>query len=318
MKTQNKLTNMKFDVIIVGAGAAGLTAAIYTCRKGLKTAVISIDVGGQTVLSSHIENYPAFVGPGYELITKFKEQALSFGAKIINGKVVGIVKGEPFKVELSDKTTYEADTLILAYGKIPKTLGIPGEDTYMGKGVHTCATCDAPLYKGKTVAVVGGGNSALDSALMLSGIAKKVYLIHRRDSFRGDQILAEKLKQKKNMELVLNHIPVEIKGDKFVKSLTVESTGKQKELAVDGIFLEIGYEVRADFLNNLVKLNGKGEIITDKNCDTSCKGVFAAGDVTDIQYKQVVIAAGEGAKAALSAYAFLKGHEYPAIDWGHK
>ena len=310
-----------YDAIIVGAGAAGLTAAIFTCRKGLKTAIISIEIGGQSILATQLENYPGFKGSGYELMNVFKEQAESFGAEIINGKVIKVDKdGKNFRIKLTNGEEYESKAIILAYGKVPRSLGIPGEDKYLGRGIHVCATCDAPLYKNKTVAVIGGGNSALESALLLSGIAKKVYLVHRRDEFRGDEILVGRIKKKKNLEFVLNCIPKEVKGNKFVKSLIVENVNdkKEKELKINGIFLEIGYEVKTDFVKHLVEINEKNEIITDEKCQTSCPGIFAAGDVTNVIYKQIVVSAGEGAKAGLSAYAYLQGKEIVGIDWGHK
>src|SRR3989338_4973771 len=203
-----------YDVIIIGAGAAGLTAAIYTCRKKLKTAVISIDIGGQTNLKSHIENYPGTGAMhGIELMRKFQNEAVGFGAEIIMGKANKAEKtGNGFKIWLANGETYDCKALILAYGKVPKSLGIEGEEKFMGRGVSTCVTCDLPLYKNRDVAVIGGGNSAVEGALESSTIARKVYLLHRRDSFRADEVTIEKLKNNAQIELVLNSIPLRSEG----------------------------------------------------------------------------------------------------------
>src|SRR3990167_8640507 len=191
-----------YDVIIVGAGAAGLTAAIYTCRKKLKTAIISIDVGGQTNLTSHIENYPGTGAMhGIELMQRFQNEAIGFGAELIMGKVNKVDKMEKsFKIGLTNGEEYECKALILAYGKVPRSLGIEGEEKFMGRGVTTCVTCDAPLYKNRDAVVIGGGNSAVEGALELATIARKVYIIHRRDTFRADEITVQKLKDSSNIE----------------------------------------------------------------------------------------------------------------------
>jgi len=311
-----------YDVIIIGAGAAGMTAGLYTSRKNLKTLIISMDVGGQTSIPSRIENYPGFEEVnGYELMTKFQTQAMKWGAEMITGKVVKVdKKGDGFKVDLIDKTSYEARAIILAFGKTPLSLGIPGEDKFMGKGVSTCVTCDAPLYKDKTVAVVGGGNSALGGAWELSSLAKKIYLIHRRDEFRGDEAEVDRVKKQDNIDLVLSHVPIEVKGNQFVEGLVVEdvNTKKQKTLEVDGVFVEIGFKVDSDFIGHLVKRNEQNEIISNQNCETSEPGIFACGDVSNVAFKQTVISAGEGAKAALQCYHYLSGAKGKvSIDWDH-
>ncbi len=310
-----------YDVIIIGAGASGLTAAIYTCRKGLKTLIVSIDVGGQTNLTSHIENYPG-TGPvnGIELMQKFQEQAIGFGAEIVMGKVSKVDKaGNGFKITLANNEAYESRALILAYGKVPKSLGIEGEDKFMGRGVSTCVTCDAPLYKNRNVAVIGGGNSAVEGALELAAIAKKVYLIHRRDAFRADEVTVQKLKNFPQIEPVLNSIPSKVIGDKNVDGIEVQNaaTNKKRELKVEGVFIEIGYIVDTSFVQHLVKVNEKKEIIVDLRGNTSCPGIFAAGDITPVPFKQTVIAAGEGAKAALECYNWLTGGKGTALDWTH-
>ncbi len=307
-----------YDLIIVGGGPAGLSAAIYAGRKKLKAAILTIDIGGQGNLTSHIENYPgALPQSGIELIEKFKTQVDKFGTEFIFGKVAGIKKNEAgFSLSLANGDQYETKTVILAYGKVPRQLGIPGEDKFMGRGVSTCATCDGPLFKDKVVAVVGGGNSALDAASELTSFAKKVYLIHRRKEFRGDEITVEKVKNNPKIERVLDAVPVEVKGDKFVTAVMVENKidGQKKELEIDGLFLEIGYVVDSSLVKGLLNINEFNEIVVDNLGRTSCPGIFAAGDVTDIPYKQAIIAAGDGAKAALEVYAYLTGGKVTA-DW---
>lgn len=310
-----------YDVIIVGAGAAGLTAAIYTCRKKLKTAVISIDIGGQTNLTSHIENYPG-TGPmsGIELMQRFQSEAVGFGADIIMGKANKSEKTEKgFRIGLANGESYECKALILAYGKVPKSLGIEGEEKFMGRGVSTCVTCDAPLFKNRDVAIIGGGNSAVEGALELATMSKKVYLVHRRDAFRADEITVEKLKKNPKVELVLNSIPTKVIGDKNVEGIEVEdiTTKGKSKLKVDGVFIEIGYVVDTTFVHHLVKVNEKKEIIVDERGNTSHPGIFACGDITPVLYKQTVIAAGEGAKAALECYRWLTGGKGAVLDWTH-
>ena len=309
-----------YDVIIIGAGAAGLTAAIYTCRKKLKTLVVSADIGGQTNLTNHIENYPgvdAMSGPA--LMQKFKENAESFGAEIKIGKVDKIIKEkDTYKVHLAENGELDCRAVILCHGKIHKELGIPGESKFLGRGVSTCATSDAPLFRNKTTAIVGGGNSAVEAALELAVIAKKVYLLHRRDEFRADEISVQKLKQHKNIELLLSHSPLEIKGEKFVRSVVAKNlkTNETKEIPIDGLFVEIGFVVENEMVKDLVKVNAQGEIIIDDRNRTSDAGIFAAGDVTTVPYKQTVISAGEGAIAALECYRYLTGGKGSMIDWG--
>ena len=309
------------DVIIIGAGAAGLTAAIYTCRKKLKTLILSIDVGGQTNLTSHIENYPGTGAMhGVELMRKFQDEAIGFGAELVMGKANRAEKTEKgFKIGLANGESYECKALILAYGKVPKSLGIEGEEKFMGRGVSTCVTCDAPLFKNREVAVIGGGNSAVEGALELATIAKKVYLIHRRDKFRADEITVEKINKNPKIEPVLNSVSLKINGDKNVEGITVENipTKEKKDFKVDGVFIEIGYVVDTSFVQHLVKVNEKKEIIVDNRGNTSHPGIFSCGDITPVPYKQTVIAAGEGSKAALECYKWLTGGKGAVIDWTH-
>jgi len=303
------MANEIYDTIIIGAGPAGLSAALYTGRKRLKTAIISENIGGQGNMTSHIENYPgALPQSGMELMEKFQTQAEKFGAEFIFGKVTKINKlDKGFEIIVDEKDKYRAKTILITVGKVPRKLGVPGEDKFLGKGVSTCATCDGPLFKDKVVAVVGGGNSALEAVLDLASHAKKIYLIHRRDEFRADEVTIEKIKKNPKVELLLNSAPIEVKGDKFMSGIIVEDVNSKtkKELKLDGMFLEIGYVVDATIFKNLVNINDKNEILVDSVGRTSGEGIFAAGDVTNTPYKQAIIAAGDGARAALQAYAYI-------------
>ena len=310
-----------YDVIIIGAGAAGLSAAIYTARRKLNTLVISIDKGGQTLLTSNIQNYPGFYNEhGSNLMKIFEKQANELGVNFIMGRVNKVDKiNEFFKVYLSNNEFYESKSVILAYGKVPAQLNVSGEDKFFGRGIHLYAIYDAYLFKDKTVAVIGGGNSALDSTLILSNYAKKVYLIHRRNEFRGEQILQDKIKSLKNVEIILEHTPFEFKGEDKLNSLVIKNINNNelKEIKLDGCFVEIGYINKVDFVKDFVEVNDKNEIIIDMYCNTKTKGLFAAGDVTIIPYKQTISSAGEGCKAALTCYNYLTGKTGLVIDWTH-
>lgn len=297
-----------YDVIIIGGAPAGLTAAIYTCRRALKTLIITKDIGGQAALTAEIENYPGVdLIDGFSLMQKFKKGAENFGAEILTNEAIGIEKEKSlFKVKTKDKE-FKTKTVILSFGLVTRELAVPGEEELKNKGVSYCATCDGPLFKDKIVAVVGGGNSALEAAEYLSNICQKIYLIHRRDEFRGESVLVDKVKKMDNIEMVLNSQVKEIKGENAVKSILIEEkSGNRKEINVDGIFIEIGYEAKTGFVKDLVELDEKGQIKVDKDCRTSAKGIFAAGDVTDVNYKQLVISAGQGATAALSAAKYIQ------------
>jgi len=310
-----------YDVIIIGGAAAGLTSAIYAARREMKTLVITTNVGGQVASTALIENYSGIEQiNGADLAKTFEKQAREFGAEIILAKVTKINEKEKEKlfVVTGGDEEYTSRTIILAIGKTPRSMGISGEGEFTGKGVTYCATCDAPMFRDKIVAVVGGGNSAFDAVSLLTQIAKKVYLIHRREEFRAFEGIVHDAKQKENVEFVLNSTVEEVKGDNFVKAIIVKNkeSGEMRELDVQGVFVEIGSEVDTDFVKHLVEVDEIKQIKTNKNAETSHPGIFAAGDVTDTPFKQIVVAAGEGSKAALAAYNYIHGFENKYVaDW---
>ncbi|MBS3148476.1 FAD-dependent oxidoreductase [Candidatus Woesearchaeota archaeon] len=306
-----------YDVIIVGAGSAGMTAAIYAGRKKLKTLLVTgPNIGGETNSTNDIQNYPGYEGPGPELMKKFWAQAKKWGAEILESRVASISKGKNFTIEFEDGKKLDSKTVILCYGRERRKLNIAGEDKFFGRGLSTCTTCDAPLFPNKETVVIGGGNSALEGALELARIAKKVYLVHRRDQFRADEVTVEIAKKEPKIEIITNHSPVEIQGDKFVKALIIEevNTKNRRELSVQGIFSEIGWETHTDMVTGLIETNAVGEIVVDALTRTKTPGLYACGDLTSIPYKQTVISAGMGSIAALEAYKFVTGslasHEY--------
>ncbi|MBI5621640.1 FAD-dependent oxidoreductase [Candidatus Falkowbacteria bacterium] len=314
----------KYDVIIVGAGPAGLAAAIYTLRKEFSTLLISEDIGGQVTITNEVENYPGIdFATGPDLMTAFRKQVDKFGGKFDFARVEKIEKnGDGFSVAANNGKTYSATVVILAFGLTPRSLGVPGEDRLKGRGVAFCATCDAPFYKGKTAAIVGGGNSAMEAVEELCKVAKQVYLLHRGAQFdRAEQILVDKLPSFPNLKVFLNSEVVEFLGDKKLEKILVHDNTLQQEnfeLTVDGCFLEIGYITQTKWLGGLVKLTDRGEIAINERCETSVPGLFAAGDVTTLPFKQIVISSGEGAKAALSAAQYISratGREVKP-DWG--
>jgi thioredoxin-disulfide reductase len=313
---------MIYDVIIIGAGSAGLTASIYASRRTLKTLVISQDIGGQANTANDIENYPGFgLVSGPELMLKFQIQAKKFGAEFLSDEVIKIEKSkDKFLVKTSSKE-FETLTVILASGLAHRHLDVDGEEKFIGQGISFCATCDAPLYKNKVIAVVGGGNSALDATLLLSKFCPKVYLIHRREEFTGEEIMIKQVKEAKNIELILNATVEKFEGVDRLEKMIVKNLkdNGQKELIVQGVFIEVGFIAKTDWLGNLVKLDEKKQVIINDRCETSIPGILAAGDITTIIYKQVVISAGEGAKAALSAYKYLQNKGLTrgaSVDWG--
>ncbi len=301
---------MIYDLIIIGAGPAGLTAGIYAGRKKLKTAILTKQIGGQS-LSYTIENYPGLMEiSGLELVEKTKKQVEKYDMEIKESAEISAIdkKNGNFSVKTEKGDSFEAKAIVIASGKMPKKINVPGAEEFEGKGVSFCTICDAPLFAGKSVAVIGGGNAALMAAMDLIPYAEKIYILQHRQMFIGDEILQEKLKKSGKVEFFVDAETKEIKGKNFVEGLIYENlkTGEKKELAVGGVFENIGYVPNTAFVKNFLKLNEKEEIIIDPwTGETSIKGIFAAGDATNIPFKQYIIAAGEGAKAALSAYYYI-------------
>lgn len=295
-----------YDVIIIGAGPAGLSAAIYLVRKKMKTLVLTEDFGGQTAKSSEVENYLGFTKlSGADLTEKFVEHAENIGVETKTEIVKSVIKiTEGFEIKTADET-YQTKSIIIASGKTPRKLGIPGEDEFMGKGVSYCATCDGPLFHDKTVAVIGGGNSALDSALELEKYAQKVYMINLNADFQGDEIRKDRVKALEKIEVISEAETTAIIGDKFMTGLKYKTKEGEKALDAQGLFVEIGWAPATESVKDLVELNEIKEVKIDRDNKTSCAGIFAAGDVTDEPNKQIIIAAGEGAKAALNLWKWL-------------
>jgi alkyl hydroperoxide reductase subunit F len=303
------VTDEVYDAIIVGAGPAGLTAAVYCARKFMKTIVLGENVGGQAAWSWSIENYMGFPTiTGEELIRKFEEQVRGSDIVLELDSVQSIRKeGDIFLVRTVSENTYRCRTVILAPGKEPRTLGLPGENRLMGRGVSVCSTCDAPLFRDRPVAVAGGGNAALQTAIELTKIASSVALIVR-SALRCDEVYVART-EKLGVRIFLHHEVTELHGDAALTGITIrdQDTGKETVLDVEGLFLAIGLAPNTGFLGDLVVLNEQGEILVDENGHTNVPGIFAAGDATCVKAKQIIVAAGEGAKAALEAHEYLLG-----------
>ncbi|PJE73464.1 MAG: hypothetical protein COV02_02460 [Candidatus Terrybacteria bacterium CG10_big_fil_rev_8_21_14_0_10_41_10] len=301
-----------YDLIIIGGATSGLTAGIYAARKKLNAVILTDKMGGQALLTETIENYPGFtLITGFEFINKIKEQVLKHGLEIKEGiKVTEIKKdGDNFSVKAENGDTFSARSLIVATGKNPRRLGIVGEKEFENRGVSFCSTCDAPLYGGKAVAVIGGGNAGLGAAYDLLPYASNIYVLEFADKLLGDEIMQEKLKESGKVEFILNAQTKEIKGSSFVEKIiyTDRVSGQDRELDAQGVFVNIGQSPNSGFVKDFLEINKFGEIIIDpKTNETSVKGVFAAGDITDTGHKQYIVAAGQGANALLNAYEYLK------------
>jgi thioredoxin-disulfide reductase len=302
-----------YDLIIIGGGPAGVTAGIYAARKKLNTLIITKNFGGQVLKAGVIENWPGTEQIlGMELIEKMKNHLLKFEIDKKEGEEVIRMNKKTdgnFEVNTTEGNTYSGKAIIITSGTNPRPLRIPGETEFTGKGVSYCDICDAPLFKNKTVAVVGGGNSGFETALEVAKYAKAVYILEGSQKSIADEANQEKVKKVKNIEVILNAKAKQIQGDKLVNSLIYEDniSKTEKKLDVEGIFIAIGQVPVTDFIKELVEFSERGEIkINPKTCGTKTPGLFAAGDATDIIFKQIVIAAGEGAKAALSAYKYLQ------------
>ncbi|WP_297464846.1 thioredoxin-disulfide reductase [Thermococcus sp.] len=305
-----------WDVLIIGAGPAGFTAAIYSARFGLETLIISKDLGGNMALTDLIENYPGFPEgiSGSELTNRMHEHVKKLGVDIIFDEVIRIDPAEcayyegpcKFTVKTRNGKEYRGKTIIIAVGASPRKLKVPGEERLTGKGVSYCATCDGPLFKGKKVIVVGGGNTALQEALYLKSIGVDVTLVHRRDKFRADKILQDRFKES-GIKAILDTVVTEIIGKDKVEAVKLKNvkTGEEKEEKVDGVFIFIGYEPKTDFVKHLGITDEYGYIPVDMHMRTKIPGIFAAGDITNV-FKQIAVAVGQGAIAANSAREFLE------------
>ena len=300
-------TGDSYDVVIVGAGPAGLTAGVYCARKMLNTIIISENIGGQALESWAIENYMGYrMISGEDLMKKFEEQVRTLNIRLDLNKVTAIAKDNGFfTLSIISGTTLKSKSVILTQGNRPKKLGVANEEQYLGRGLSICSTCDGPLYKGKQVAIVGGGNSALQTAVEMSDIAQSVILIVR-STIRADPVYVEKLKERKNITVYTDTHVSALHGEKFLSGITIkDDQGTEQTINLDGVFIEIGWLPNTDMVENLVDLNEKKEIIIDINTHTSIPGIYAAGDVTSVKSKQIVIACGDGAKAALEAFEYI-------------
>jgi NADH-dependent peroxiredoxin subunit F len=295
-----------YDLIIIGAGPAGITAAVYAARKKMDAIVLTGDIGGQGAGGGGIENYTGYQFiTGQELVAKFEEHIGRYNVPVKENEPVNLLeRRDEFIHVRTAKGEYIAKAAIIASGKRSRELGVPGEKEFRNKGVSYCATCDGPIFDGKEVAVIGGGNSALDAALQLIRIARKVTMVNMTDRLAGDEIMLDKVTSSDKV-VVLNRSRVKfVIGDKFVNSMVVDQAGKESTIPVSGIFVEVGLQPNSEFVEGIER-NARGEIMVTCQSDTSIPGVFAAGDVTNVLEKQIIIAAGEGAKAALRAFGYI-------------
>jgi len=304
------IKNLIYDLIIIGGGPAGITAGIYAARHKLNTLLITKEFGGQMAQGTvAIKNYPGFEEiSGVELIRKFETQLRKQKIDIEMDMVAKVAKvGDIFFVTTRDKSIFQAKTVIVTSGADPRPLEAEGEKEFIGKGVSYCVTCDGPIFAKKIVAVVGGGNSAFEAALFLSKIASKIYILEYSPTLRADEA-NQKMAQEAGIEVITSADIKKIQGDKFVSSIVYQDklTGENKTLEVQGVFVEIGHTPAISFIKDLVDFNERDEIKIDlQTCQTKTPGLFSAGDVTEVKIKQIVVAAGEGTKAALGAYRYL-------------
>lgn len=320
------MSDAEYDVVIVGGGAAGLVAALFASRRGRKTLVITQDVGGQAATTPEIENYPGidFVD-GLELMNTFKAQGEKYGAEFRFDSVTKIAKRPDGNFDVvTGAYTILAQTVILAFGLSHRHLNVPGEDEYVGKGVSYCSVCELKLYQDRDVAVIGGGSSAVQAAIRLAEHAKSVVLVNLEEKLRAEKIICERLERKENVRCIHGAQTQEVQGDgNFVTGVKIKYKKDESTevVPVERVFVEIGYQAKSDWIKGLVKQDARNQIEITKDCETDVPGIFAAGDITTISFKQVVISAGEGAKAALKADQYLlqkQGKRGAFIDWGKK
>lgn len=301
-----------YDVLILGGGPAAMTAAIYAARKMMNTALITENFGGQLDETSDIENYPGFQAiTGHQLVEKFLDHVRHFAIPILEGETVAEVRkaDDRFNILMGSGQTFAARTVILAIGKRSRRLNVPGEKELTGKGVSYCATCDAPLFKDRRVVIAGGGNSAMTAALDLLKVARKVTMVNFAGGWQADAILLQSVQRRGSVRMLDGHQVTRIEGAERVVAVHVKDrqSGREEIVPADGIFIQIGLLPNSEPVRGLARLNERNELVVDLHCRTDVEGLFGAGDVTTVPYKQVVISAGEGAKAALSAYDYLAG-----------
>ena len=310
----------EFEIVIVGAGPAGLSAGIYVARQNVSCLIISKDLGGQMNLIPRLENYPGAIMTSGQILAKTLEtQYLSFKGEIVYDTIEKIDESEGgFKIKTT-RSEYAAKSVVLAPGKVPNMLGLENESEYFNKGIHYCTKCDAPFYQGRITASVGVGNYLLESGLLLSRMASKMYLILKGGRLAGDKDLVAAIENNKNIEIVTQSSVKAISGNSVLQQITiVDSSGSEKVLDVDALFIEMGSKINLDYVKHLVKINTKGEIEIESGGMTSHPAIFAAGDATTIPYKQIIVACGDGSNAGLSAFNYLeklKGKPGVRADW---
>jgi len=310
----------EFEIVIVGAGPAGLTAGIYIARQNISCLIISKDLGGQMNLIPRLENYPGAIMTSGQILAKTLEtQYLSFKGEIVYDTVEKIDEFEGgFKIKTT-RSEYRSKSIVLAPGKVPNMLGLENESDYFNKGIHYCTKCDAPFYQGRTTASVGVGSYLLESGLLLSRMASKMYLILKGSKLAGDKDLVAAIENNKNIEIVTQSSVKAVSGNSILQQITiVDSSGSEKVLDVDALFIEMGSKINLDYVKHLVKINTKGEIEIESGGMTSHPAIFAAGDATTIPYKQIIVACGDGSNAGLSAFNYLeklKGKPGVRADW---
>jgi len=310
----------EFEIVIVGAGPAGLSAGMYVARQNVSCLVISKDLGGQMNLIPKLENYPGTIMSSGPILAKTLEtQYLSFKGEIVYDTVEKIDESEDgFKIKTT-RSEYKAKAIVLAPGKVPNMLGVENESEYFNKGIHYCTKCDAPFYQGRITASVGVGSYLVESGLLLSRMASKMYLILKGSKLAGDKDLVATLENNKNIEIITQSSVKSISGNSALQQITiVDSSGAEKVLDVDALFIELGSKINLDYVKHLVKINTKGEIEIESGGMTSHPAIFAAGDATTIPYKQIIVACGDGSNAGLSAFNYLeklKGKPGIRADW---
>ena len=299
-----------YDVIIIGAGPAGLTAGIYAARGGLKAAIVELAMpGGQAASTENIENYPGFPNGinGYELMNSFHQQALTFGVEFIFEEVHNLDLKGPIKKIHTDSQVLEAHAIIVAAGSKPRLLGVPGEDVFRGRGVSYCATCDGAFFRGKKVVVVGGGDAAIEEGAYLTKFAEEVTIVHRRQGFRASQIAIKRAKDNPKIRFELNAVVEEILGSNRVEGVRIREvlSGNTHEIPSDGVFIYVGTDPNAQFLHGEIETDERGYILTDHRLQTNIEGVYAAGDIRNTPLRQVATAVGDGALAAVEVEKYI-------------